>query len=288
LGEVSTRNATGIRPENLVWIFGTARTGSTWLSSMMGEVEGQTVWFEPFVGEFLGRPYYEWNEEAHFQTKHFILSEEKDLWIEPARTFILQTATRRFSEVGPNGYLIVKEPNGSTGAPLLSETFPESRLILLIRDPRDAVASAVDTWKKGSWYYEASSSKRRSREDIFEAARDEVVEERAKIYLEQVESSRLAYEAHRGYKSLVRYEDLRADTLGTMIRLYSGLAISVQREQLARAVEKYSWGNISDEHKGEGKFHRKAKPGGWKEDLTPEQIETVERITAPVLKEFYT
>jgi hypothetical protein len=44
---------------------------------------------------------------------------------------------------------------------------------------------------------------------------------------------------------------------------------------------------VPEEEKGEGKFHRKATPGGWKEDLTPEQIETVERITAPVLREYY-
>jgi hypothetical protein len=26
----------GIRPENIIWIFGTAKTGSTWLGSLMG------------------------------------------------------------------------------------------------------------------------------------------------------------------------------------------------------------------------------------------------------------
>jgi hypothetical protein len=26
-----------MRPENLVWVFGTARTGSSWLSAIMGD-----------------------------------------------------------------------------------------------------------------------------------------------------------------------------------------------------------------------------------------------------------
>ncbi len=30
------REASGINPENIVWIFGSGRSGSTWLSSMMG------------------------------------------------------------------------------------------------------------------------------------------------------------------------------------------------------------------------------------------------------------
>ncbi|HEU4494146.1 MAG TPA: hypothetical protein VFR69_08145, partial [Rubrobacteraceae bacterium] len=52
------------------------------------------------------------------------------------------------------------------------------------------------------------------------------------------------------------------------------------------AVEKHSWENVPEEEKGEGKFHRKATPGGWREDLTPGQAQIVERITAPLLKEF--
>jgi hypothetical protein len=52
-------------------------------------------------------------------------------------------------------------------------------------------------------------------------------------------------------------------------------------------VGKHSWENIPKEDKGEGKFYRKATPGGWREDLTPEQVRTVEEKTAPLLMEFY-
>lgn len=41
----------GIKSANLVWIFGAGRSGSIWLARMMKEIEGQTVWFEPRVGE---------------------------------------------------------------------------------------------------------------------------------------------------------------------------------------------------------------------------------------------
>jgi hypothetical protein len=52
-------------------------------------------------------------------------------------------------------------------------------------------------------------------------------------------------------------------------------------------VTKHSWENIPAEEKGEGKFYRKATPGGWSEDLTPEQAEIVAKITAPFLSEYY-
>ncbi len=96
-----------------------------------------------------------------------------------------------------------------------------------------------------------------------------------------------AYDAHRGHKVLIKYEELRVDALGTMKRMYSTLGVPVNEEELARVVEKHSWENIPEEKKGEGKFYRKASPGGWKEDLTPEQAEAVERVTAPLLKELY-
>lgn len=85
----------------------------------------------------------------------------------------------------------------------------------------------------------------------------------------------------------MRYEDLRADTLGTMKRIYAELRIPAGAEQLARVVEAHAWENIPEEDKGEGKFYRKATPGGWREDLTPEQAEAVESETGPLLAELY-
>jgi hypothetical protein len=69
--------------------------------------------------------------------------------------------------------------------------------------------------------------------------------------------------------------------------MYSALGIEVGEEGLARVVEEHSWENIPEEEKGEGKFYRKATPGGWREDLTPKQAEAIERITAPLLKQLY-
>lgn len=60
----------------------------------------------------------------------------------------------------------------------------------------------------------------------------------------------------------VRYEELLANTLGTMERIYSALGIEVNEEQLGRAVEKHSLENIPEEKKGEGKCRRKATPLG--------------------------
>jgi hypothetical protein len=72
-----------------------------------------------------------------------------------------------------------------------------------------------------------------------------------------------------------------------MTHICATLGLPVDEENIARAVEKHAWENLPEDKKGEGKFYRKASPGGWQDDLTPEQAETVKRITAPLLEKFY-
>ena len=273
----------GPRPENVVWIFGDGRTGSTWLMRMVEELEGQTLWREPMVGLLFGYLYYLWADEKRYKTKHFILGRHKESWLRSIRNFVLDEATTRFPDLGGDEYLVVKEPNGSIGAPLLMEALPESRMILLVRDSRDVVASSMDAHREGSWHYE----RRNMQVSLVDEQPDAFVEKRAHKYLWYMGNSKLAYDAHRGPKVLVRYEDLRADTRGTMERIYSSLRIEVDEEELKRAVNKHSWENIPEEERGEGKIYRKASPGSWREELTEDQAEIVERITAPLLKEFY-
>ena len=272
----------GIRPENVVWVLGSGRTGSSWLTFMMGDLPDHTRWNEPRIGSMFGYLYYEvaWTRQA---TKHFILANDyEETWLSSLRSLVLSGALTRFPERAEGGYVVIKEPHGSIGAPLLMKALPESRMIFLVRDPRDVVASAmaVTLVPKGG-------RNRASRVKKVETQAEKFVRQRAKNYLRDINNTEQAYEAHEGRKVLVRYEDLRADTLGTMKRIYSALEIPVDEGKLARAVEKHSWESIPEEEKGEGKTFRKATPGGWREDLTPEQVETVEKITAPLLKEFY-
>ena len=280
--------AGGIKPENMVWIFGSGRSGSTWLSSMMGDIEGHTLWGEPWVGALFGNHYYREVDERKHKAPQFILGRHRETWLRSIRHFVLDMARTIFPKLSEEDYLVIKEPNGSIGAPLLMEALPESRMVLLVRDPRDIVSSMLDGARQGGWMYqrrkESDEWKRRTGAD---KDPDAFIRNRSRKYLQHATSAKKAYDAHRGPKVLVRYEELRADTLGTMKRMYSTLGVEVDEEELAQVVGKHSWENIPEEEKGEGKFYRKATPGGWREDLTPEQARMVESITAPLLKELY-
>jgi hypothetical protein len=158
-------------------------------------------------------------------------------------------------------------------------------MILLIRDPRDVLSSSLDAMREGGWKHEGRA--KRGAKPLAEENLDAFVRGRAQDYFKRIAHTKQAYEAHQGRKVLVRYEELRANTLATMRRIYSALEIVVDEEELSQVVEKHSWENIPEEQKGEGKFYRKARPGGWREDLTPEQARIIEEVTRPLLKEHY-
>lgn len=116
---------------------------------------------------------------------------------------------------------------------------------------------------------------------------DAFAKNQARRYLEHMNLVKKAYEDHAGPKVVIRYEDLKADTLTTMRRIYRELQILTGGADIKRVVDKYAWENIPEWKKGAGKSRRKASTGGWTKDLTPDQSLIVEEVTAPIIKEFY-
>jgi hypothetical protein len=281
------RARTGVDPERMVWIFGSGRSGSTWLRSMMGEIGGFRIWEEPMVGRLFGE-FYARAPKENLRSADFVMGDPiRKGWIESVRNFVLDGARYSNPRLGAEEYLVIKEPNGSVGAPLLMEALPESRMILLVRDPRDVVASVLDAAREGGWLYESREGRTGTRREKVDRRPNSFVRERANVYRRGVESARRAYDAHGGPKVFIRYEDLRSDTMNEMRRIYSTLGVPVDENELGRAVEKHAWENVPEAEKGRGKFYRKGMPGSWREDLTSEQAQIVEKVTGLLLEELY-
>ncbi|MDQ3506995.1 MAG: sulfotransferase [Actinomycetota bacterium] len=284
----SSEEFKGISPERIIWITGSGRSGSSWLTAMMADLKSHSRWNEPHLGSLFGNLYYLHSGERNRSRDDFVLGERyKESWINAVRRFILEAANVRFPELSEAGHLVVKEPNGAIGTPIVMDALPESRLVLLIRDPRDVASSALMAQKKGSWGNEWKADGNKN-ESLADTDPDKFVWHWANAaYLPGVQRAKEAFERHKAPKSVIRYEDLRYDTLETMRRLYRDLEVRVDEGQLRKAVEKHAWENIPEEKKGENKTQRKAKPGGWREDLAPAQIRVVEQVAGSIIDEFY-
>jgi hypothetical protein len=250
---------------------------------MMGDLRDHVLWHEPYVGEIFGSAYYVRAWDRQREREGYILSHAyKQVWLRSVRDLVLDGARARYPDA--EGYLVIKEPHGSIAAPLLMEALPESRMVFLVRDPRDVSASRLDAHKQGSWTRKLTG---KTGETLADRDPDAFVQAVAEMYLRDMEKVKQAYNAFDGRKALIRYEVLRTDPVEELKRMYTRLGIPIAEEQLRRVVEKHDWENIPERRKGPGKSHRKASPGCWREDLSPEQAAIVERITAPIFDEFY-
>lgn len=278
--------ATGVNPANVVWIFCTARSGSTWLRSMLGDLVDGEVWEEPKVGRLFGEFYARAKPTQLGRTNYVLGDPTREAWTGALRDFVLRTAWASHPAVTPERFLIVKEPGGAVGAPLLMAALPESRMVLLVRDPRDFAASVLDATRKGGWLQEGMDEWARrdldSEKDV-----QRYLKALSRQYVRQMSNGKKAFDDHGGRKIMVRYDDLRTNTLRAMRDVREALELPVDENRLAEIVGKHSWENIPQRERGEGKFYRKATSGGWREDLTPEQAKIVEGITAPLIDELF-
>ena len=277
-------DASDARAENLVWTFGSAWSDSAWLGSMMG-LTGGTVWNRPLLGDLFGDLFYV--RAAHRRDRDFVLGGSEETRSKLIRGFVLSAVQAKFPRATHDGYLVVNEPGGSLGAPLLTKALPESRLVLLVRHPGEVIASALAASGESEPDATGNGLEEWREEGIAPFEDPEfVVANQAARYFDFVGNAKRAYEEHTGPKSLVRYEDLLADTPATMRRLYAELGMTLDERKLAGVAASHPREQAGREE-GTTELHRGATPTNWREYLSPEQAEVVERVTAPLLNDLY-
>src|SRR4028118_1915351 len=92
----------GIPPEHFIWVFGVARTGSSWLGAMMGDLDDHAMWYEPYVGDVFGYAYYMRAGEQQRGREDYILGDPyRGGWIRALRACVLAGAGARVGGDGP-------------------------------------------------------------------------------------------------------------------------------------------------------------------------------------------
>jgi len=257
--------------KNLVWIFGSTRSGTTWLATQL--LSHNTSLIDEFrinlhLGAYANGMPIGTTEMVRSQDRpdYFFSFVFKNSWRFYLRKLILN---RIYSQIGDlSKKIIIKEPTaGEIGVETLSDCLPNSKIIWLLRDGRDVVDSQVDAITYGF-----SKEGRFGSDHLYtlkEAQRLDFIGDRAKLWVKIMEVLGKAYENHPNEsKFLVRYEDLRKNTAEELQKIYKFLEINIDRNTIKKFVWKFSFENIPEKDKGKGKNRRIATPGKWKENFS--------------------
>src|SRR4051794_22609672 len=187
-------------------------------------------------------------------------------------------AERKYGAERP--LVVIKEPNGSTGAPLILRSLPRSRAIFLIRDGRDVVDSLIDAVANGAWLGGGPEGK----EVATPAGRLSFLRRHASLWVHRIGEVERALAEHSAELSTrVRYEELRAEPLARLTQIMRWLGLDPETAEAKEAVASSSFEGVPAESRGSGSPLRFASPGRWREGLSAAEQEAVMEIMGPRL-----
>lgn len=284
-----------MRENRLAWIFGSSRSGSTWLLKMLADLEGVVPIDDPHLGHHLGvwRPIpLAWAacedppelrtllEVKADEPGYFFAERHRDAWEGPLRALIAARfeAQAEGEAEAAEAAFVVKEP-GSHVAPFLAELFPASKVIFLLRDGRDVVDSWLDAYSEGSWAIPGGAF------PVSEEGRIPLIRWLSEVWAFRSREVRKAYEARAEEdRILIRYEELRNETESCLLRICE--MIGVDPERVPEVVAAHRFEKQPSAARGRRRFIRQARPGGWRENLSAAEQAAMHEVMGETLAEF--
>lgn len=282
----------------LLWIFGSSRSGSTWLLRMLSELDGVVSIDDPHLGHHLGvwRPIpLAWAASAEppelstlmdvkrEEPGYFFADRYRESWWEPLRELVrarFEAQAGDMPETDGAPTYVVKEP-GSHVATLFTELFPASKLIFLLRDGRDVVDSWLAAYRDGSWAIPGGAF------PVASWGRLPLIRWLSNVWVYRTREVWRAYGARdAGERVLVRYEELRNHTTETLGRVAALLEFDVSPELLEDVAGRHAFERVPAEASGSRKAIRLAKPGSWKDNLSAEEKLAMHEVMGETLAEF--
>ena len=285
----------------IVWIFGSPRSGSTWLLDMLAEAPepGAARLDEPRVGELLNRPFFFRKKDgdelavtsmsdANRDSGYWILSESRsEIWRPWLRGLILESFRDQVRHGAAQTrwkrpLLIVKEPNSSEAADEVARILPRSRIVFLLRDGRDVTDSVLDGFVTAAWGMHADTGWAGLRPE----EREGFIRGSALHWVYRTEAvQRACAELGPGASITVRYEDLLADTPAELARIGHWLGFEDSEAWATEIAPKHAFEAIPADQRGRGKFHRAASPGLWRENMSEAEQRIMGEVMGAKLRE---
>jgi Sulfotransferase family len=288
----------GDAPDRLAWIFGSSRSGSTWLLRMLSSLEGVVPIDDPHLGHHLGvwRPIsLAWataehppdlttlDRVKHDKDSYFFCDRYRDAWEPALQRLIVERFDAEVADARGlarrEPVVIVKEP-GSHVADLLMTLFPASRMIFLLRDGRDVVDSWLAAYRKGSWALDEGAF------PVTDAGREALVRWQSAVWAFRTELVQRVYARHPpDRRVLVRYENLVAEPVRELARICAYLPLEASADTLAEVSARHAYTAVPPVAKGDDKEIRSARPGAWCHNLTPREHDVMHEVMGAKLAE---
>jgi len=175
--------------------------------------------------------------------------------------------------------IIIKDPVGCNGTDIISQCLPNSKIIFLIRDGRDEVDSRIDMHRPNSWA--------KLRPLLTKKDRMQAITYYSQLWVVNTRNIMKGFVAHNPeLKIILKYEDLKNNTLQELRKIYNFLKINIDDSELKNIISRHDFNNIPKSEKGEGKFNRSAKLGGWMTNFSENEKKLMNSIMRKTLEEF--
>jgi hypothetical protein len=285
---------------SLVWIFGSPRSGSSWLLRLIGDLDPRVVTIDEvilgahlglFVSELIGAPTVAapGGEAlvADFMSErsdYFFSDRFRPSWQPQLRRLILSRIAAQLAAANSTAPIaeriaLIKEPNGTEGVGLLTRTLPASRMIFLLRDGRDVVDSMLDGISGQGWV--AATNKLGG--GLESADRLHFTRGQSRRWVARTEAVLAAIKSRPPELSLqVRYEDMLTDAVAELSRVTEWLGLDAPKDRVREVSERLAFTEMSE--RGSGKFHRAATPGLWRQNLSAAEQEAANQTMGPTLR----
>ncbi len=267
-----------------LFIIGCPRSGTTWCQLLLSQHSAvatapETQIFAYYLVHFQNQWRHEHESEGNTLQGRAglsrLLSSEE---FEELCRMNAQSVLDRITALNPDSTVTAeKSPKHALQADFIQRLFPDAYFLNVIRDPRDTVASllaAGRSWGKG-W----------APKNAIGAAR---------MWRDHVESARRVDNSTGRYRE-VRYESLRRDAVGELEEILCWLEIPKPAEECRAMVNscelnKLQTGAIGKEMPIPGNrsprgFFRNGTVGGWRDDLTAEEVRVIEYLCGPTMRE---
>lgn len=261
---------------NIVFIVGCPRSGTTFLQKMLeSSPKVRSTPETHLFDKYLGQDIRSWKEEIRAASSNpwspglsSYLGEDSFRSI--IREYAFNLIKPHVYDLKPDELFVEKTPQHAEYIPEIVELFPECKIVHIIRDARDVVASilaASTSW--GSYFPKTATQAARMWSRFIYAVR----------------SSRNLLPKDRFYQ--LTYEDLVISTKPVMESLSGFLRIKWEEDTLDEVIRKNDAAALIKKRGGEDptKFLRKARPGSWKEDLSLKQKLDVWIVARQAMKE---